>query len=358
MSRLDVSEASVELAAVNAHSRWQTRRSARVKLVTDGFIGLGEAAPLPGYSAETLDEAIQCLRSLSTANLNLFCQAAAPAELLARLDAELVRFPPSARFAIEMAAFDVLGQRLGVPAWRLFCTGGLSSEDPPLEPPSCRLFSVWEPDYEAAFDALLASGVGCLKVKVGRDPLQEARRLTTLLRRAPTALVLRLDANRNLKGQGWLDQLAPLLSLQPEFVEEPCPIRELGAPRPLGFPLAFDEALTDPEEGVSAIVDSWLECRAVRVLVLKPMLVGSFNRSVAIAARAAAHGAEVVVSHVFDGSIAAAAYRHLSVALGSRCFASGLGEHPGLRLWADNTSGAQNPSGLGLFAGEPEGFRA
>jgi L-Ala-D/L-Glu epimerase len=358
MNRLHVSETSVELAAANAHSRWQTRRSARVKLVADGFVGLGEAAPLPGYSAETLDEAIQCLRSLSTATLNVFCQAADAVDLLAHLDAELVRFPPSARFAIEMAAFDVLGQRLGVPAWRLFCRYVPPSENPPSEPPGCRLFSVWDSHYEAEFDALLATGVSCLKVKVGRDPSQEARRLTRLLQRAPTALVLRMDANRNLKGPGWQEQLAPLLSLAPEFVEEPCPIRELGAPRRLGFPLAFDEAMTDPEEGVSAIVDSWLECRAVRVLVLKPMLVGSFNRLVAIAARAAAQGAEVVVSHVFDGSIAAAAYRHLSVALGSRCFASGLGEHPGLRLWADHASGAQNPSGLGLFAFEPEGFRA
>jgi o-succinylbenzoate synthase len=348
---LRLCNANVPLAASNAHTAWHARASTLLELRVDGLCGFGEACPLPDYSKESTNEAQTWLQALPVARLGTIAAATTAQQLLRELDPILDSAPPSARFAVEAAALDVLGQRLGVPVWKLLATAQAALERLPIEPVSCRLFSVWDANYEATFDELVAAGVTSLKVKIGRDSEQEVNKLTALLRRTAAPPALRLDANRSLPSDTWEQQLAPFAALGPEFIEEPCAVAGLGRPRPLPFPLAFDESLIDSSGAASAVVDAWLECRAVRVLVLKPMLVGSFERCCAWARRAAAAGADLVVSHVFDGSVARAAYRQLSIALGSRRFAAGLGAHAGLALWAGDFESSHVPSypGMGLL---------
>ncbi|HEV8247374.1 MAG TPA: O-succinylbenzoate synthase, partial [Polyangiaceae bacterium] len=73
--------------------------------------------------------------------------------------------------------------------------------------------------------------------------------------------------------------------------------------------------------------------QGVRVLVLKPMLLGLLG-SLRLAEQARAQALDVVVSHSFDGARAMATARTLALVLGTRPFADGLGPHPALAAWS------------------------
>src|SRR5690606_33379374 len=81
-------------------------------------------------------------------------------------------------------------------------------------------------------------------------------------------------------------------------------------------------------------LDALLAAGLANVLVLKPMLLGGFLPALALAARARACGAGVVISHLFDGPVALAASAHLAVALGTTR-ACGLDRHSGLQAWPE-----------------------
>jgi hypothetical protein len=144
------------------------------------------------------------------------------------------------------------------------------------------------------------------------------------------ALRLRLDANGALPPLELDRWLAVFAELEPEFIEEPCALEQLGSPRRLSVPLAFDETLS--RAPLAGALAAWLQSGAVRAIVVKPMLLGGITQSLGWFHVARQHGQEVIVSHLFDGSVAAAMYRQLA-RFASPQLAMGLGSHDGLRLW-------------------------
>ena len=93
------------------------------------------------------------------------------------------------------------------------------------------------------------------------------------------------------------------------------------------LPYALDESLRDEE-----LSRRLLESGSIRAVVLKPTVLGGLRAAFEIAERAAAHGAQYLVSHTFDGPIARAATAELALALQTE-LAAGLGSHPALALW-------------------------
>ena len=261
---------------------------------SDGRSGLGEAAPLPGVSRDTLEDAEAAFAELA-ARLPLSCDAAlAFAATLAA---------PAARFAIETAVMTIaagprsLAELLGV------------TRAPELD---CAVVV----DTLAEARAAVEAGATVLKVKV-RSGFERAKLKTF----ADLGVPLRLDAN-----QGWTDgearaHLHSLEGLPVEFVEEPtASTRALleGA----RLPLALDEGL---------IEDDSIDPRLAAV-VLKPTLLG-LRRAIAIAWTARAAGIPAIVTHCLEGPIGTAACAELALALGGDR-AVGLAPHPAIADWA------------------------
>eukprot|EP00435_Cladocopium_sp_Y103_P073485 s884_g43.t2 len=263
--------------------------------------GLGEVTPLPLFHKETLDEAESQLNSI-LAQWN-----SKPPKVpfgLGRLDGTLTQWLdqqctgnllPSVRAGLEMALLHLL-RRVAPEARR-------------PQRSDVSINSLLARDEDLAADTALVA-----KLKVGKEPLEDAQRTNQLakllLAKRPQAR-LRLDANRSWS----LEQAASFINnldeqaLQiTEYLEEPVEkspqllqhweVLSEKTQRRLAF--AVDESLT---EGIVSTKD--LEnCKApIKALVLKPSLQG-LEQTAAMAKWAEERGAVAVLSSAFESGVA------------------------------------------------------
>jgi o-succinylbenzoate synthase len=310
----------------NRASSWTARQGLVLRLFDDDrAIGQGEASPLPGFSVDDLRGTEAALRAFASEPPSFDLEQPI-ANLLAEIGRALPPGRAAARFAVESALLDLIGQRRKEPVWRLLC------ERPPVPLPLSSLVDVTDETQalrcaEAAFER----GIRTLKLKVGREPASELGIALALRARFGSKVRLRLDANRAWTPTEAAVRLRELVACEPEFVEEALDPGELAQVGRSPVPLALDESLTGPD---------WLGPRGpelvrlgVRAVVLKPMLLGGFRRCLTLSARARELGLRVVVSHLFDGPIALAATAALALATASTDCASGLDRHSGLDCW-------------------------
>jgi L-alanine-DL-glutamate epimerase-like enolase superfamily enzyme len=320
----------------------------------EGRVGLGEAAPLPGYSR---DDAGACERALGALPGALGAIERVPDEpsvaavrrALAPL-APALDGVPAARFAIETALLDLLGQRLGQSI-----AMGLGGPRPYAEVQVNGLLAA-DAGPEALVrgaHALVARGLRSLKVKLrSRDEAAFEAELAALaaLRRevaGPGEIELRLDANGAWTEDQARRRLQALAPLAPRFVEQPVAPDRLDGLGPCAVPWAADESL-----GVPGMPERLLEAAACAVFVLKPAALGLL-RAHEIGVRAQARGLDVVVTHLFDGPIGLAAACELALSLPRPPLACGLDAHAGLAAWPEVPVPQRRRDGLITAAGRP-----
>lgn len=298
--RLTLERCATLGAGGNARSRWSSRESILVSVGGDP-VGRGEAAPVPGHSRDTVDEAEAALRALGPFvedDLSVLDRVAAP----------------SARFALECALLDYRGKSAGVASYRLL-RDRLATE--------IRLSAVVSGpprEWLAAAESLWERGYRTVKIKLGPDDLPEAADVLALVQRNMPTLQLRLDFNQTLTD---VRSLRALDSLRLEFVEEPLPIGLIPSTPGQGV-WALDESL--------ATGSDWRDL--VRrglygVVVLKPSVIGGIARSLALADEIRALGGEVVASYGWEGRVGWSGACALAFALGARR-AAGLAPIDGL----------------------------
>ena len=311
----------------NAGHSWRERRGMVLRLFDDaGNVGQGEASPLPGYSPEELPSARAALarepwRRAATID------TAAPVLPQVRhavegIDPEL----PSARFALETAMLDLIGQRMGRPLWVLLTDG----EPAGPVPVTC---GVGMHDARHAVDdarRAVESGAAAIKVKVGADWQAELGLLRALREELGDAVPIRVDANQSFDADVLIGRLLELAALRIELVEEPCPVQLLETLDRTPVPIALDESLQGPE-GPARL--SRLGRGLVRYVILKPTTLGGLSACLDIARHARAAGADPIVTHTFDGPIALAAACALAVVLPPPRQPAGLSRHAGLAAY-------------------------
>src|SRR5690606_1878361 len=172
-----------------ALGRWQERQSLLVRLIDEHQrVGHGEAAPLPGYSSDTLEEAERALEGVDL--LAIAALAAAGSWDTAELE-----LPPAARFALESALLELGALEAGVPAWRLLAdaAGGAVSHRQELS----RLVDARDAGgVVAAGKAAWSARRRTIKLKLSPEALEAQLEGVARLRQALPELRVRLDANR------------------------------------------------------------------------------------------------------------------------------------------------------------------
>jgi o-succinylbenzoate synthase len=272
-------------------------------LDSEGRAGVGEVAPLPGFSRERPEEARQAVEAVDPSGLD----PAFPVESVEGLD-----LPASVAHGVEQALWDLLGQERG----RTAC-GLLGGEEAPSLPIS-RLVR----DARSAMSAVEA-GIGCLKLKVGAATLEEdLEKVSTVRRAVGGEVAMRLDANGAWSLAQAREALAAFAPLDIEMVEQPlataAPPGDWSLLRGAGIPLAADESLA-----VALELDALLQ--AVDVVVLKPMVLGGLLASVHLGRRAMAAGCKVVVTSLLESGVGRHGALHVAGALaGEKLLACGL----------------------------------
>jgi o-succinylbenzoate---CoA ligase len=280
-----------------------------------GAVGWGEAAPLPGFSREGLDEVIWQLRGLASSMMGrgVTEDILDPEGAFAR-ELDATGLAPSARFGFELALLDLWAVSSGKALPELL------TPRPRASVPVNALIS--SPDYALGETRRArAAGYEAVKLKVGARSVEEDVELVRSVRWAlGDAASLRLDANR-----AWSPEEAERFArgtadLGFEYVEEPLadPTRLPFLAGSHGLPVALDESLADVEP--EALEDYGY----ARAVVLKPTLLGGISRTLRFARRASRLGVQSVISSAYETDVGMSALVALAAGVGDGEVPAGL----------------------------------
>lgn len=269
------------------------RRGALLRLrAASGAEGWGEAAPLRGFSAESLNEVTGRLERLAVdllgTNVPERLSALCRPEILPEAVSSL---PPSARWAYDQAVWGLLADRRRIPPAAL-----LGGRPDPAVPVNYLLGTETPEALEEEARAALSEGYRTLKLKIGdRDLETEIARTRAAAAPLEGRPALRLDANRKLDLQEAVDFAAAVRELPIAYLEEPVsgPDRFADLAARTGLPLALDE--TTREIAPTEIGDY-----GASALVLKPTLLGGLAPTEAYVRSARAHHTAAVLTSSFE----------------------------------------------------------
>ncbi|MBF0278511.1 MAG: o-succinylbenzoate synthase [SAR324 cluster bacterium] len=263
-------------------------------LDSEGQIGIGEIAPLPGFSLESLAESTS--QSMKLAEM-LVAQSI-PRDLSVLQGAfqrwfSLPNLVSSVKFGFQMAVLNLLAAQSQIPVAQL-----ISSEKPKTLSLT-RLLSGTPDEILSKADKIAQSPfVSRVKLKVGRIGLDQEVDLVQEVRTRIGSKFLQLDANRS-----WDLATAVYFGRQVSdcellYIEEPLknPLECSEFTSQTGIGYALDETLQHPEyrfkmrEGLVA-------------LVLKPTLSGGIETAKMIAEEALEHQVRAVISSSYESSL-------------------------------------------------------
>ena len=244
-----------------------------VELREDGKVGLGEIAPLKGFSVETPDEA----GALAKEQLELWVQGQSLSydELF-----------PSVAFGLSMAELELAG---GLPQEGEYNAAPLCTGDPDDLIPTLNNM----PGRKVA------------KIKVGLyEPIRDGMLVNLFLESMPE-LYLRLDANRawtKEKAAKFAQYIAPSRRSRIAYLEEPCmsPSDSLAFAIDTGIGIAWDETL---QHAVRSDEFKLEQLVGAKTIVIKPTLIGSVERCKTLIEKAKALKIQAVVSSSIESSL-------------------------------------------------------
>ena len=341
-----------------SHDRVLSAFPATVVKVTaeDGTTGFGEACTLGGnYLDGFPGSARETVRELAPWALE--CDPLEPGVLADGMDARLIGHQPG-KAAIDTALWDLRGKLLGIPVARLL--GGVKQHSLA----AFQAISLAAPEAMALeVTSLAALGFRHWQLKLGDDPLTDARRVRAVTEALPgDSAFLTSDANR-----GWTVgqalRFVQAVAGTDTYLEQPCPtLAELARIRErCTLPLMVDEAVREPADLLAA-----LTLRCADAINIKPTRVGGLTKAARIRDLAQAAGLMILVDEPQGADLATAAMAQLAATvspgnfLAMGCFA---GPHmpfsyqrpgtvtPGYRLDGGVVSW-QDAAGLGVSVDE------
>ncbi|MFF5147720.1 mandelate racemase/muconate lactonizing enzyme family protein [Streptomyces sp. NPDC013157] len=260
----------------------------------DGITGTAEAPPRPFTYGETQASIIAVIATVFAPQI-LGESALRREAIWARLARTVGN--PTAKAALDMALWDVIGQSLGVSVTELL--GGFTDR--------MRVAHMvgFAPAAEMVAEAekLRAEyGITAFKVKVGRRPYRDDVEATRALREALGEDVeLYIDGNRGWTAAESARALRELEDVGLTFAEELCPADDVLARRWLAehssIPLYADESATRPAE-----VTRELLAGAAHGVSVKTARTG-FTQSQRIVHQCEGLGVDVVMGNQIDGQI-------------------------------------------------------
>lgn len=264
-----------------------------VQINYDDFTGYGEAAP-DEYYGENQQTVLACISSFAG---NLGDDPFVIEDIMRRLD-KIVRLNPSAKAAVDMALYDMVGKMLQVPVYKLL---GLNSKHTPHTSFTIGI----DTPTEMAKKALLAKDYPVLKIKVGtRHDLDIIKAI-----RDVTNATIRVDANTAWTPKEAVKMINELAPYNIEFVEQPTVAHDLSGLKLIRdntpIPIFADESCVTVEDipRLAGCVDG---------VNLKLMKSNGINNVLKMIHVARAHNLRIMIGCMIESSLAITAAAHLT----------------------------------------------
>lgn len=271
-----------------------------VRVDHDGVIGLGEMAP----SDVTGDDETSATAAFARWNERLADLAPTSRQEVERRLAD-DEGGPATRAALDMAMFDWLGRRAGLPVWALL------GANPSRTPPTSVTIGIDPPDVvrERVPEVLARTGARVVKVKLGQPGgADRDRELMVAAQEAATATghspAWRVDANGGWDGATATSMIRWLAERDVELVEQPLAegdedaLAAVVAASPL--PVYLDESIRTSAD-VARFADRMHGAN------LKLMKCGGIGEAMRIVHTARAHGLGVMIGCMGESSLSIAA---------------------------------------------------
>ena len=270
-----------------------TSPNAIVQINYDEYTGYGEAAP-DEYYGENQQTVLACVSAFAG---NLGDDPFVIEDIIHRLD-KVIRLNPSAKAAVDMALYDLMGKVLGVPLYKLL---GLN----PKHTPHTSFTIGIDTPVEMAKKALIAKDYPILKIKVGTkhdlDIIKAIRDVTNA--------VIRVDANTGWTPKEAIKMINALAPYNIEFVEQPIVAHDLPGLKLIRdnvpIPIIADESCVTVED-----IPRVAEC--VDGVNLKLMKCGGIRHALKMIHVARAHNLRVMIGCMIESSLAITAAAHLT----------------------------------------------
>ncbi|MFI3168985.1 MAG: dipeptide epimerase [Faecalibacterium sp.] len=279
-----------------------------VEIHTDsGEIGYGEAPPTGVITGDTTDAIIGAITThiaptIIGRDIDDF------EDILLAMNGCILH-NTSAKAAIDMALYDLFGQKYKLPVYKLL-GGNRTNITTDIT------ISVNDPE-EMAQDTLNAieRGYDCLKCKVGKDPELDLARLAAVRKAAGKDCKIRIDAN-----QGWtpkqgvriLNQMQDL-GLDIEFCEQPVAAWDLEGMKYVTdhspVPVLADESVFSDKDALKI-----MQMRAADYVNIKLMKCGGIYNGLHIASAAESYGVECMIGCMLESKISVNAAVELACA--------------------------------------------
>lgn len=297
---------------VTAKATFKFRKGYILEYVGDSFSCYGEAAPLSGFSAETLDDVRQQLISKKN-ELETVFSAENPTDLLNDLYRK-AKVPASMQFGLDSLAHQLEAFRAGTTLQNYLF------DDAPQKVPVNALVSLHSDDFLTKVEQFISQGFQTIKCKIGLKFDREKEKLEKIRAKFPK-LAIRLDANQAWPVEKAVDHLSKLQQLNIEYCEEP-----LRNPDPNKYeelnnktiiPLALDESIGQQNDWRSMLP-------FVSVLVIKPMVLGGFSKFFVTKRLAETHDNKIVLTSSLESGVGRMVTSILASGLNSLKLAQGL----------------------------------
>ncbi len=280
-----------------------------VKIETDeGLFGLGEADPMVPFTEESPESVMAVIRDVIAPNI-----IGRDPEELNRLEFNLDRLVsgyPTARGAINMALYDILGKSMNKPVYDLL--GGLRHKKLPL---LLGISSLDLDDSIAAIEKVRGNGVNTVMLKMGEMAIDdEISRFIGIREHYGEVVKLVVDANQGWEVSQALEFIQGIKGHHLDLLEQPIARHNLTGLKKICeqevCALSADESLVDAEDAEVLIRD-----QVVDVFSIKVSKNGGLDTSMRIAQMAAESGLKCLMNSMLEFGITQAASLHLGCTL-------------------------------------------
>ncbi|KAI9169285.1 hypothetical protein LWI28_010195 [Acer negundo] len=288
----------------------------------DGSVGYGEVAPLEIHKENLLDveEQLQFFRHvIEGAKISLFLpllKGSFSSWIRNVLGIPASSIFPSVRCGLEMAILSAIAARHSLSFLDILYPRREADEEISKRSSNvkiCALIDSTGTPTEVANIAstLVQEGFAAIKLKVARraDPIQDAVVIQEVRKRIGRQIELRVDANRKWNYDEALKFGSLVKNCDIQYIEEPVQDEDdiIKYCEESGLPVALDETVDNFQENALKMLVKYAHPGIVAI-VIKPSVIGGFERAALIARWAQQQGKMAVISAAFESSLGLSAY--------------------------------------------------